>query len=1091
MNPTSVRVRSIFGRSALVAGAAICLCMFLLQASASAATPAPSWKLVVENNATLEPDWPTEEEFPAYYRIMARNTGAEATSGEYTVVDTLPSQVDVDTISPAKIRVSPPGIVCETAKAVVTTVTCKGSESLQAGKKLVIRIPIAVSELATVGEVAVDSAELEGGNAGAAVASLSTPISNAPPSFDFLSAPNGASFFAYEANGQEATQAGSHPHAAISSLSFNWEKSVGGGPVRIPDGGLKDTEVNLPKGLVINPQATPVKCLENQLETESCPAASQVGAISGIISLAEKIGGASDPVFNMKPPHGVPAELGFPFLEEGVYAHIFGKVRSESDYGLSATVLSVPAKVGFLGAEVELWGVPTAAVHDAMRGYTCAVESSYGEECPLKPGERNGKAFISMPTSCEAPLVSSASANSWNSPTDVKVTGSNGAAIAGCSAVEFNPSISSQATTPAAESPSGLNFNLHVPQSGAPEDPEGEEGLATANLKDAQVTLPEGMTVNPSSANGLGVCTAAQIGLKTPIGQIPAHFDESKGGCPNASRIGAVEVTTPLLAEPLTGSVFLAKPFANPFESLLAIYLFVQDEQTGIIAKLPGLVQPNAATGRLTVTFRENPELPIEDVKLTVFNGPKASLMTPLICGSATTTSVLTPWTTPEGADAHPSDSFQTGAGCASSEAVAPKAYSFSAGTESPLSGAFSPFSLRISRPDGSQHITGLETTLPKGLIGKPAGIPYCSESGIALARSREAVERGKEEIASPACPTASEVGTVDVAAGAGITPYNVTGHAYWAGPYKGAPLSLVVIVPAVAGPFDLGDVVDRVALYIDEFSAQVHAVADPLPTIRNGIPLDVRSIELKLSRPGFMLNPTSCEIKAIEGSVSTQAGQASSLKNSFQVGECGRLGFKPKLQISLTGATKKTGHPALKAVLKMPQGGANIGRAQVSLPHSEFLDQGNLNRICIQADLKAGTCPASTIYGKAKAWSPLLDKPLEGNVYLAGGFGYKLPALVAELNGQIRVLLKGKVDTDKALGIRNTFEAVPDAPVERFVLEMKGGKKYGLLENSENLCRKAQKAGVSFGAQNGKVLQESVLIANSCKSGKKGKKKH
>jgi hypothetical protein len=304
-----------------------------------------------------------------------------------------------------------------------------------------------------------------------------------------------------------------------------------------------------------------------------------------------------------------------------------------------------------------------------------------------------------------------------------------------------------------------------------------------------------------------------------------------------------------------------------------------------------------------------------------------------------------------------------------------------------------------------------------------------------------------------------------------------------------------VVIVPAVAGPFDLGTVVDRVALNIDEYTARIHAVADPLPTIREGIPFDVRSIELRLDRPNFTLNPTSCEAMAIEGQISTQAGQTAPLKNRFQVGECGRLRFKPSLKLSLKGATRRAGHPALKAVVTYPQHGeyANIARAQVNLPHSEFLDQGNLNKVCKQAELSAGSCPAKAIYGRVKAWTPLLEKPLEGNVYLGVGFGYKLPALVAELNGQVRLLLVGKTDTGKNKGIRNTFEAVPDAPVSRFVLQLKGGKKYGLLENSEDICRKTQRARAAFRAQNGKTLTMKPKITNSCnhRKAKKRRKSH
>jgi hypothetical protein len=332
----------------------------------------------------------------------------------------------------------------------------------------------------------------------------------------------------------------------------------------------------------------------------------------------------------------------------------------------------------------------------------------------------------------------------------------------------------------------------------------------------------------------------------------------------------------------------------------------------------------------------------------------------------------------------------------------------------------------------------------------------------------------------------------VNVTAGSGSSPYPVSGHAYLAGPYKGAPLSLVVIVPAVAGPFDLGNVVDRVALIVGEYDARIHAVADPLPTIREGIPLDVRSIELKLDRSQFTLNPTSCEAKAIEGSVSTQAGQTAPLSNRFQVGNCERLAFKPSLKLSLKGGTKKTGHPSVKAVVTYPQQGdyANIARAQVSLPHSEFLDQGNIAKACTKPVVQAGACPAKSIYGRAKAWTPLLGKPLEGPVYLVGGYGYKLPALVAELNGQIRLLLVGKIDTGENKGIRNTFEAVPDAPVSRFVLELKGGKKYGLLENSEDVCKKVQKAQVSFKAQNGRALMMKPTITNNCGKQKKAKAK-
>jgi hypothetical protein len=630
---------------------------------------------------------------------------------------------------------------------------------------------------------------------------------------------------------------------------------------------------------------------------------------------------------------------------------------------------------------------------------------------------------------------------------------------------------------------------VSIPPSIGPD--EGGVPPATANLKDATVTLPAGMAVNPSAANGLDACSSAQIGLSSPIGQTPVRFAEQPASCPNAAKVGTAEVKTPLLGKTLDGSVYLARPFDNPFDSLLALYLVIEDEQTGIIAKLAGHVEPDPGTGQLTATFAENPELPLEDVKLNIFGGPGGTLTTPIACGEHVTTTTLVPWSAPEGADAHPSASFQTSGACSSSEATAPKAFSFSAGTTDPLAGAYSPFVMKLTRADGSQHLKSLDLSLPPGLTGRLTGVPYCSNAQIAQAEARSHPEEGRIERQNPSCPAASEVGSVDVSAGSGPSPVSVSGRAYLSGPYKGAPLSLAIITPAVTGPFDLGVVVVRVALEVNLESAQITAKSDPLPTILDGIPLDIRSVAVNLGRPQFSLNPTNCEAMSIGAVVGTAAGQGASLSNHFQVGSCEELKFKPKLKVTLKGSAKH-GYPALKAVVTYPQAGAyaNIARAQVNLPHSVFLEQNNLNKTCTKPVLLEGKCPAKTIYGTAKAWTPLLEKPLEGPVYLVGGFGYKLPALVAELNGQIRVLLKGKVDSGPNHGIRNTFEAVPDAPVSRFVLQMKGGKKYGLLINSENLCAKPQHVIARFTGQNGAVEQSRPLIARNCKGGHKSKKR-
>jgi hypothetical protein len=652
--------------------------------------------------------------------------------------------------------------------------------------------------------------------------------------------------------------------------------------------------------------------------------------------------------------------------------------------------------------------------------------------------------------------------------------------VIGCEFLHFNPSVSFKPEGSAADSPTGLKVNLHIPQN------EDANGLATPPLREATVNLPKGLSVDPSSADGLQGCTPAQIDAQT----------NDAGTCPQASQIGEVEIKTPLLDHPLPGKVFLGTPECSPCSNadaqagkLVRLYIEVNDPVTGVIVKLPGSGSLDPATGQITASFRENPQLPFEDLNLSFKGGPRATLTTPSTCGSYTTTTDLRPWSAPQsGPDATPSSEFEltsgpNGSACASSEAGLVDAPAFEAGTTTPIAGSYSPFVLKLSREDGSQRFGSLEATLPEGLVGRLAGIPYCSDVAIAAASGRS----GAAEKASSSCPPASEVGTVNVGAGSG-NPFYVQGKAYLAGPYKGAPISLVIITPAVAGPFDLGTVVVRTALYVNEYTAQVRAVSDPIPSILAGIPLDVRTIALQLNRSNFTLNPSSCEAKEITGSVTSTLGQSIALKNRFQVGACGALGFKPGLKISLGGQTKRIGHPALKAVLTYPKEGAysNVARALVNLPGSEFLDQGNLNKTCTKPVLQAGKCPASTVYGKAKAWTPLLDKPLEGPVYLVGGFGFKLPGLVAELNGQIRVLLVGKVDSGKNHGIRNTFEAVPDAPVSRFVLEMKGGKKYGLLENSTNICKTPQRAIARFTAQNGKTYDTEPVIQVGCGKGKK-----
>jgi hypothetical protein len=652
-----------------------------------------------------------------------------------------------------------------------------------------------------------------------------------------------------------------------------------------------------------------------------------------------------------------------------------------------------------------------------------------------------------------------------------------------CAAPDFSPEIKAQPSSNVADSPSGLHFELRLPQK-QHEDPNG---LGEADLREARVRLPAGLVVNPASADGLAACSTTEIGLSTPPGQSPVHFSNAPARCPDGAKIGTVTADVPAIDHPLQGAVYLAAQEDNPFKSLLAFYIVFEDEQSGVTVKLAAKVGPDPVTGQLMTTVSESPQQPIEDFSFDFFGGARAPLRTPPTCGPYTTTTQMTPWTAPAGKDATPADSFQIGAGPSGpcpTGALDPK---LSAGLANPTAATYSPFSLRLTRPDGSDEFASLDAATPAGLVAKLAGVPYCPEAAIAAATSRSNPGQGALEAETPSCPAASQVGTTTAGAGAGPSPFYTGGKVYLAGPYKGASLSLVAIVPAVAGPFDLGTIVNRIALRIDPESAQVSAQSDPLPRILFGIPLDVRDVRVNLDRPGFTLAGTSCDPKSVGVAVRGVSGATTSIAQRFQLGGCGALRFKPGLSLKLSGGTKRSAHPALKAVLNYPKGAnyANTASASVALPHSEFLDQAHIRTICTRVQFAANACPKGSIYGKARAITPLLDKPLEGPVYLRSSSN-PLPDMVFALHGQIDVVAVGRVDSHNG-GIRTTFDAVPDAPLSKVVLQLQGGKK-GLLVNSRNICKHTNRATARFSGQNGKTSDFRPVLKDSCKGAKKRK---
>jgi len=983
--------------------------------------------------------------------IMPTNIGALATSGQ--------SEVKLGPLPPGIVTTGPgtssPGPDLEDEAWSCpggpgeSTVVCTSSVSVPGANAAIgIRIPVKVEPDAVPGTSVPVS--ISGGGAGSATYQMPIAIST-------QEAPAGPQAFwagAFDSDGNLETQAGAHPASVQNYLLFNTVRSPSG--KIIPASDLKNVIVDLPSGLLGNPSVTQ-RCPQSQVTpTPSCNTEMDIGEFRPV---AGRFGAQfSNPsrVFNDIPAQGYAAEfttfVTYPLL------HLLGSVRSSEDFGVRILAPNIPTYDKVFGA------------YSAFKG---------------EPAGAHGKAFLTNSSACaeearQAPAWSTSS-DTWQEPDIYSFPLQQTLPpVTGCDKLEFAPSLDFQPTTTQGSSPTGATAHLHIPQERLTEPGK----LAEPPLDKAVVTLPAGLSLNPSSANGLQACTEAQIGyLGAGALPNPTRFNEAPPTCPDGSKLGTVEVKTPLLEEELDGTIYLAAQEENPFNSLIALYLTIDSPRYGIEVKLPGKVEIDPSTGQLTATFDHNPQLPFEDVTLHFSGGPTAQLATPEVCGHYKTTGSLTPWSAPEsGPPAQIEEAgFNVSGGCSASAATRPFAPSFEAGTTGTQAGAYSPMVINVARRDGEQELKSLDFTLPKGLIGKLAGIPYCSDAAIATAEGRS----GKAEQAAPSCPAAGRLGKVDTAAGVGDEPVHVGGNVYLAGPYKGAPISAVVITPGVAGPFDLGNVVIRAPLYIDPDSAQLTVKSDPVPTMLKGIPLKLRSVAIQVDRDRFMLNPTSCEPMSASASLGSSDGATATPSNRFQVGGCDKLKFSPKLKLALKGGTRRNGHPALVATLTQPSGQANIGRVSVALPHSEFLDQNHIRTICTRVQFAADACPKGAIYGHAEAVTPLLDQPLRGPVYLRSNGGEReLPDLVAALRGPasqpVEVELTGYVDSVND-GIRNSFELLPDAPVSKFVLRMQGGRK-GLLVNSTNLCRGTHKAAVKMEGQNGKAHNFSSSLQARCK---------
>jgi hypothetical protein len=900
--------------------------------------------------------------------------------------------------------------------------------------------------------------------------------------------------------GKAPLQAGSHPFELLTEFKVN---TVEEGGLRFVDGAFRDFTVKAPPGLVADPTAIPTCSTldflskpDGPFELPECANSSALGTVTITVGEdGQSNEGAEEPtaIYNLDPPPGAVAKLGFWALETPVTL-LLG-LSQEPPYRGLASLSNAVQILEVFGSKVTLWGNPAEAAHDPIRG-KCLRKP--GQSCPAGIPTRP---FLTLPRSCTGPLQTVFRATPWwtgehldptpgGAPFETTVLTSSfpGSGATGCAKLGFAPQLSTQPSTDNASSPSGLDVNLVVKDEGITSD----TGTAHSDIKKAVLALPEGITANPSVAEGLATCSEAGLAAET-LTAPPAQ------GCPQASKLGTLEVETPILPDQIfRGEVFIATQNENPFNSLLALYMVIRDPELGVLVKLAGKVEPDPETGQLVTTFgeagHEIPQFPVSRFNFHFREGGRSPLISPERCGTYTTLARFTPWADPA-RTLETTSEFQitagVGGGPCPPAGPPPFAPGFEAGSINNAAGAHTPFYMRLTRRDGDQDLVRFSAVLPKGVIARLAGTSRCPDALIALAKAKS----GKAELAAPSCPASSQIGRLQAGAGVGSQLTYVPGSLYMAGPVGDAPLSVVAIVPAVAGPFDVGTVVVRQALKINPKTAEVRvdgALSDPIPHILAGIPLKVRDAHVHVDKPNFTLNPTGCDpsrtIAELWGGGAdpfSTADDAPLLREArFQAASCASLGFKPKLALTLKGGTRRGAFPALRATYRPRAGEANLKDLVLRLPRSAFLEQGHFRTICTRVQFAAKACPPGAVYGHVRAFTPLLEAPLEGPVYLRSS-DHELPDIVFDLHGLVDVEAAVRVDSHKG-GIRTTLEEAPDAPIEKVVVTMQGGRK-GLIVNSRDLCAKRSKASVEMTAHNHKQHRaKPVVRAKGC-GGKKG----
>jgi hypothetical protein len=992
---------------------------------------------------------------PATARIalMVQNIGGAASTGEVTYRATLPEGITAVTTPTGNATVQgPDGVDWACDSSTASEVVCTRSTPVRAGLSPPV---ISVTVTAAPGvESGVVDLEVGGGGAATATGELPLTVSSVPAGPGIQTFVAGA----YDENGVADSRAGGHPYSATTAIFPNTVRSVKGALIPIAD--VEDLVVSLPPGFVGNTTAVPA-CPEST-PVQNCPRETMIGTIEPAIqNFGER--GPATPLFNSEGAYGYPAKFRFRVLET-VDLNVVASLRSDSDFGADAGSLQTPQIDQFLGAFVTLWGQPADPSHDSVR---CAAQKNkidLREGCG--PSTAPNNAFVTNSSDCdEQALVAGLNGGSvpvglsttwWQAPAVVSHDTAGVPPVSDCGPVPFDPSVAIDPTVVQPDSPTGLEVGMTFPHEGLL-DPAGRD---SAHLKRAVVELPEGLTINPAAAGGLDACTDAQLNLT----------NKSPMVCPDASKIASATATSPLLAESLSGSMFIRSQNSMDPESgeMFRVALVLENKQRGVSVRLPGRVKADADTGRLTAVFDNNPRLPVGDIEIKIKGGSRAPLATPKACGTHEIETELSSWSAPHVPDDVSSDAFDVD--CA--PGLGSFGPSLSAGTVSPAARGFSPFVLESHKPDGQADIDGLSVSMPKGLLATLKG------------------------------NVGTRIGTATVAAGPGPDPFWLSGPVVLEGRYDDAPFSLRVTVPVVAGPFNLGDVVVRQKIYVDRTTGQVTVVSDPLPTIVKGVPSRLQNLRVSIDKPGFTFNPSDCDQQQVGATFHAQTGATAAASSPFHASGCASLPFEPKLTLALTGRRQVTTgkHPGVKAVVTQAGvGEAGIDKTVVTLPKSLALDPDNAQALCEYTD---GTkpdlenhCPAGSIVGRARAVTPLLNQPLAGNVYFVkniridpktGNQIRTLPMLIVALRGEVAINLKGESSTTKAGRLVNTFANVPDAPISQFNLNINGGNA-GILAVTRtrkakiNICAGRQTTESEMDGHNGRRYDTDVRMKTPC----------